>query len=121
MWVYHQKTGALHDKTGQCVAHGYAGNGEGKNNPEAQARHDVGPLPRGLYTIDPPYDSPRVGPYALPLLPHADNEMFGRGDFRMHGDSKDKPGTASHGCIIQSRTVREQVWSSGDRLLEVVI
>lgn len=120
MWTYHQNNGALDDKTGMCIAHGYAGKGEGKNNPDMQERHQVGPLPRGLYTIGEPYDSKKVGPFALPLIPHPENEMFGRDDFRMHGDSKEHPGEASLGCIIQGRTIREQVHASGDKLLEVV-
>jgi hypothetical protein len=37
----------------------------------------------------------------------------------MHGDSKEHPGCASQGCIILPRPVREQVWHSGDRELEV--
>jgi hypothetical protein len=38
----------------------------------------------------------------------------------MHGDSKEHPGCASEGCVILPRTVREQVWSSGDHDLKVV-
>ena len=38
----------------------------------------------------------------------------------MHGDSKEHPGCASHRCVILPRTVREQVWNSGDRELEVI-
>ena len=44
----------------------------------------------------------------------------GRSGLLMHGDSKEHPGSASHGCVILPRSVREEVWQSGDRDLEVV-
>lgn len=118
-WKYQQSTGELsHD--GELVATGYAGHGEGKNNPEMQAVHDVGPLPVGQYWIQAPQDTATHGPYVLRLEPGAGNEMYGRAGMLMHGDSKSDPGNASHGCIIMPRTVRTQVWESGDRALEVV-
>jgi hypothetical protein len=36
------------------------------------------------------------------------------------GDSKDKPGTASRGCIILGPEVREAILKSGATVLEVV-
>ena len=53
------------------------------------------------------------------LWPDAANQMFGRGDFLLHGDSIEHPGCASKGCIIMPRDVRQQVWQSGDRELQV--
>jgi hypothetical protein len=120
MWTYHQKSGALHDKTGHLVSTGYSGHGEGKNNPAMQHVPSVGPIPRGLWKMEEPYDSGKVGPFAIPLTPLPETETFGRSAFRVHGDSKSEPGSASHGCIIQPRIVRNQMWESGDRLLEVV-
>lgn len=38
----------------------------------------------------------------------------GRTLFRIHGDSRLNPGTASVGCIILPRHVREQMSASGD-------
>lgn len=40
--------------------------------------------------------------------------------FRIHGDSIRAPGTASHGCIILPRAIRDRIWASGDRALQVV-
>jgi hypothetical protein len=77
-------------------------------------------LPRGLYTIEPPHDSPQVGPYAMSLIPDPANEMFGRSDFLIHGDSIEHPGQASHGCIILPRSVREKIWQSDVHTIEVV-
>ena len=98
----------------------YSGKGAGKNNPELQDRHNVGPIPRGLYTIDDPCDTENHGPYVLGLTPDAENEMCGRSAFLIHGDSVSRPGTASKGCIILPRKVRETIWQSCDRQLEVV-
>ena len=118
-WNYYQATGKLaHD--GADVALGYSGAGEGKNNPDDQTIHNVGPIPRGGYTINAPQDTVTHGPYVLPLTPDPANEMFGRAGFLMHGDSVVHPGTASEGCIIMPRAVREQVWASGDPALSVV-
>jgi len=119
-WTYAQKTGELH-QDGQHVATGYSGAGEGKNNPEMQSVRNVGPIPEGDWTIaGPPVNTPEHGPYVLRLTPKDETETFGRSGFLMHGDSKSAPGTASHGCVIMPRTVREQVWDSGDRDLQVV-
>lgn len=120
MWIYEQATGRLLSETGEVVGIGYSGFGNGKNNPLAQAMQQIGPLPCGLYTIESPRDTQAHGPFVLPLTPDPANEMFGRDGFLMHGDSMHAPGTASLGCVIQSRDVREKVWASGDRQLKVV-
>ena len=119
-WTYAQKTGEL-QQDGKPVATGYSGAGPGKNNPEAQAVPNVGPIPQGDWTITgPPQHSTEHGPYVLRLNPEPETKTFGRSGFLMHGDSKKSPGKASHGCIIMPRAVREQVWESGDRDLEVI-
>ena len=119
-WTYAQKTGEL-QKDGQHVATGYSGAGEGKNSPEMQSVRNVGPIPQGDWTITgPPENTSEHGPYVLRLTPKDETETFGRSGFLMHGDAKNVPGTASQGCVILPRTVREQVWDSGDRDLQVV-
>jgi hypothetical protein len=121
MWTYAQKTGALRQPNGKVVAKGYSGFDNGKNNPAMQAIHDVGPIPQGEWTITgPPFNTPEHGPFVLRLLPSTTTNTFERSGFLMHGDSIHAPGTASRGCIIMPRTVREQVWNSGDTELEVV-
>ena len=121
MWTYSQSTGVLTDPLGTRTATGYSGKGDGKNNPAMQDVKAVGPIPRGKWLITgKPYDSARVGPYALVLEPMAGTITFGRGDFRIHGDSKSNPGTASNGCIILSRTIRALIYNSGDKVVQVV-
>lgn len=119
MWIYIQKTGEFtHDW--EHVAWGYAGRGEGKNNPVMQSVKGIGPLPVGLYDAEPPVDSPVVGKYAIRLVPHPDNEMYGRSSFYIHGDSYSDPGNASHGCIVLAPQFRHQFWDSDDHRLRVV-
>lgn len=86
-----------------------------------QSVRNVGPIPQGDWTITgPPINTADHGPYVLRFTPKNETETFGRGGFLMPGDSKSAPGTPSHGCVIMPRTVREQVWNSGDRGLQVV-
>jgi len=119
-WTYAQKSGEL-QQDGKPVATGYSGAGAGRNNPALQNLPNVGPIPQGDWTIaGPPADTADHGPYVLKLNPADDTETFGRSGFLMHGDSKEHPGCASHGCVILPRSVREQVWNSGDRDLEVL-
>jgi hypothetical protein len=119
-WTFAQRTGELR-QDGQHVATGYSGASEGKNNPDMQSVHNVGPIPQGDWTITgPPENTSEHGPYVLRLTPKDETETFGRSGFLMHGDAKNAPGSASQGCVIMPRTVREQVWDSGDRDLQVL-
>lgn len=120
MWHYLQTTGELlHDD--QHIAFGYSGaEGDGYNNPDMQDVHGKGPIPQGRWLIvGPPVDYPTHGPYVLHLEPAAGTNTFGRSGFLCHGDAVGRPGTASEGCIVMGRFVREQIWNSGDRDLIV--
>lgn len=119
MWQYKQSDGTLwHDDL--KIATGYSGEGLHKNQPQSEQVKNAGPIPKGQYMIGQPYDSPNVGPFALPLEALPGTETFGRGDFRIHGDSKITPGSASHGCVILARDIREKIHASGDTTLKVV-
>lgn len=118
-WTYVQKTGQiLHNDIEE--GHGYSGYGIGKNAPIMQSVKGIGPLPCGFYVMGQPIDHPHLGPFAIPLIPDPTNEMFGRDDFFVHGDSKITPGKASHGCICTNPMLRKQMYSSNDLLLRVV-
>jgi hypothetical protein len=120
MWKFEQATGRLFSQSGTCVAQGYSGFGKGRNNPALQSVEGIGPCPVGFYHIGEPVDTETLGQFVLRLEPFKENQMFGRTGFLIHGDSVKSPGTASHGCLIFSRPVRELVWESGDHQLEVV-
>ncbi len=119
MWTWDQSEGNL-SRDGVFVSAGYSGNGRGKNNPSMQDAVGVGPVPRGKWKIGKPYLSQHTGPYTLALDPCEGTDVCGRFAFRIHGDSIKNPGTASHGCIILPRFIREKIWQSGDHDLMVV-
>ena len=113
----------MHD--GKIIARGYAGGNcgkdpDGRNNPDMQNVPCVGPLPCGSYMLGEPIPQSKLGPFAIPLIPAIDNEMFGRKSFYIHGDRTNAPGNASEGCIILPRQIREKMWASDDRILTVV-
>lgn len=124
-WIWDQSAATL-TRDGKLISRGYSGKGRGKNNPALESVVGVGPIPVGHWKIGPPYNSERVGPYALKLdavdaKPADDiDQRTGRGAFRIHGDSVRAPGSASNGCIILPRVIRELIWKSGDRDLIVV-
>jgi len=107
MMTYSQGTGVF--RGDDWMATGYSGNGAGLNNPEMQQVKDVGPIPQGRYTIEPPHADPVVGPVAMRLQPAEANEMFGRGDFLIHGDNAAMNQTASEGCIVLPHSARVEI------------
>jgi len=119
MWTWDQSAGAL-SRAGAVVSCGYSGAGRGKNNPALQAAVGIGPIPRGRWRIVAVKDSANTGPFTIVLEPEAGTDTHGRSAFRIHGDSIANPGSASHGCIILPRGIRQAIWASKDRLLEVV-
>jgi hypothetical protein len=103
------------------VENGYSGAGSGRNNAALQSIHNVGPIPQGNWTITGlTVENTSHGPYVLHLAPNGNTNTFGRSGFLIHGDSIKAPGTASQGCIILPRAVRQRIWESGDRQLSVV-
>lgn len=120
MWIFESSTGCL-TREGILLAKGYAGNGDGKNNPAMQDIRDIGPLPVGFYTICAPRFDSKTGIFTLDLIPDAANQMFGRSEFRIHGDRRTgPPGLASEGCIVLPMFARERIWDSNDTRLQVV-
>lgn len=116
-WEYSQTSGDL--KFNQSyVGTGYSGFGLGKNKPNMENVRNIGPIPKGVYRISAPRTSANTGPFVLPLAPVGHNAL-GRTDFQIHGDSRSNPGSASNGCIIMTRTIREKIWNSGIRKLVV--
>lgn len=129
MWTFEIATGRVLDKEGQELGHAYSGYddgdgvpepGEGKNDPAAQHLRGVGPIPVGMWVIGEPFFHPHAGPYVMRLTPVSGTETYGRSGFLIHGDSKAKPGSGSHGCIVMSREMRMKIWESGDHLLSVI-
>lgn len=119
-WLYEQVSGRMYAPSGELVGVGYSGADGCKNNPKTQSVHNMGPIPVGVYHIGSAINTVTHGPFVLPLTPDPGNTMFGRYGFLIHGDSVVAPGTASEGCIIMSRDVREAIAISGDTDLQVI-
>lgn len=119
MFTYFISTGKFVSKDGTILARGYSGQGKGLNNPELQTAVGEGPIPVGLYSIAGKRDSSNTGPVTMDLTPAKGTDTLGRSLFRIHGDNKAMNFTASHGCIILPRTVRDIISRSGDRDLLV--
>jgi hypothetical protein len=119
-WTYSQRTGML-KHNGSSITQGYSGFGAGKDKPEMEKVRNIGPIPKGKYTmIELIPHHPHTGSYSIRLLPDSNNKMYGRSGFLIHGDSIKNPGTASNGCIILKLVYRKKIWESNDRRLEVV-
>lgn len=117
-WQYSQRTGQL-SRNDQVAGTGYSGRGAGRNNPNLEQARNIGPVPRGRYRIGRAYAHAEKGPVTMSLGPIG-HLALGRTDFLIHGDSRNRPGDASEGCIILSPDVRRLIAASGDTVLEVV-
>ncbi|RSZ61123.1 DUF2778 domain-containing protein [Massilia atriviolacea] len=95
---------------------GYAGTPLYKNNPDADHIRNGGPLPEGRYMIGDVTN--HKGPSSIALRPSAENDMHGRSDFLIHGDNG--LGTASEGCIILPRDMRDGIVNSNVKEIRVV-
>ncbi|MTJ80837.1 MAG: DUF2778 domain-containing protein [Telmatospirillum sp.] len=120
-WQYSQSTAELRWNGITVTRSGlYSGHGAGRNNPGLQGSPNIGPIPQGRYAIGSPFHHPHAGDYTLRLTPQPETNTYGRSGFLIHGDSRTHPGNASSGCIIAQRLIRQRIWSSGDRILDVV-
>lgn len=111
---FSQSTGLITKDDGSHVALGWAGNHEGKANPDMQDRPSLGPLPQHVYEIQPwEIRHDHLGPMVAFLKPSDKDPrpMFGRGDFFIHGPSMDQAtyGQESKGCVVIPHTGRQLV------------
>jgi len=116
MLVWDQSAGEL-SLDGTFKSKGYSGRNRGKNNPAMQNAVGIGPIPQGLWNIVAVENRPDdLGPVCIKLEPAKGTNTFGRSGFYAHGDSIKNPGTASHGCIILPRAIRDwivRMWKAG--------
>lgn len=110
--VYDQGSGCLFLADEQdartLLCRGYSGRGSGRNNPTQEKVISVGPIPRGMWRLEPSREHSTLGPVSIPLVPVAHN-AHGRSGFYIHGDNRSANGTASSGCIIAPRRIREAI------------
>lgn len=119
MITYAQKTGNIAIRN-TFVGLGYSGHGVGLDNPDKEDMQNVGPIPRGEWRIDRWDDHHgEKGPQVAVLSPIG-HDAHGRSAFLIHGDNSDLNHSASHGCIIASRPIRDAIRASGETVLTVV-
>jgi RHS repeat-associated protein len=124
-WQYSQSSGQLNHVSGQTgvtlVGTGYSGHGLGLNNPAMQNVQNVGPIPQGTWTIEPQQNnttgSGRNLPASMRLSPH---DEINRAGFLIHGDNGRGDQSASTGCIILNREIRNQIGRSNNNILKVI-
>lgn len=116
MWRYDVANQVL-SHNGAFVARGYSGTGLGRNNPTLEWKPNVGPIPRGHYTVGPSFDHPYLGPCVMRLTP-VGHGACGRTDLECHGNNT--ANDASHGCLILDHPFRVELAESEDKELEVV-
>ena len=120
MWIYSQTTGKLNAPDGSTPGFGYSGRGADLNNPSGEADVAQGPIPEGMWTIGAFFNDPGgKGPIVCHLTPYPETDTFGRSGFMIHGDNSEANHTASEGCIILARPLREAIEASGDHSLQV--
>jgi len=121
MWTYQQSTGILTAPDGSLAGQGYSGHGGGLNNPQAENEPDIGPIPQGAWDIGTFFDDPGgKGPIVAHVTPGPQTETYGRSGFMIHGDNSEGNHTASEGCIILARPLRQAIAASGDTSLNVI-
>lgn len=112
MITYSQKTGQIGIRN-TLIGIGYSGHAEGLDDPDMEAVVAIGPIPRGEWKIDRWLEKHGTkGPIVARLSPVGHN-AHGRSGFLIHGDNSSLNHTASHGCIISSRAIRDALRASG--------
>jgi hypothetical protein len=119
-WTWDQSAGMLLDPDGKRAGGGYSGRRDGLNNPKMQYVRATGPIPQGNYRIGRPKNSVRTGRFVMDLTPMPGTDTRGRSAFQIHGDNARKNFTASSGCIILARPIRQRIADSGVSILRVV-
>jgi hypothetical protein len=119
-WTYHQSTGLLEHDGQPVAATGYSGAPGSVNDPDQEAVHNMGPIPRGSYHLGGlEANHGHLGPNVLHLTP-VGHYAHGRSRLYIHGDNREQNRSASEGCIILPPDVRLRIASSHDQTLEVV-
>ena len=123
-WTFEQSTGKLYDPDGTYIGTGYSGgdcgrNPESVNNPDMQGTHGC-TIPQGNYARGQVIEGSHLGAFAIQLIPNPYNQMYGRSGFFMHGDNSEGNQSASEGCLIFPRSIRQEFHDSEESQLNVV-
>ena len=112
--TYSQKSGELTGPDGVHMGKGYAGQKEGKNNPDSEADKGFGPIPQGNWRLEEAKDKPWPPP-SYRLVPDPETrkrvEAMGRDpdSFYVHAKARhaeDQGNGDSKGCIALGKPER---------------
>jgi hypothetical protein len=97
----------------------YSGSGAGRNNPAMQGVENIGPIPRGSWSVSGVQQDLHGKAHSNVLRLQADpgTNTFNRHDILVHGDNA--TGTASKGCVIapaQTRSVLQDAYTRGGQV-----
>lgn len=122
--IYSQSSGIMyledHERNRVQLARGYSGHGTAINDPDCEGQPGRGPIPRGVWKVGDQFNSERTGPLVLPLTP-VGHDAYHRSGFQIHGDNKHGDRTASTGCIILPRHIRQTIVNLRIDVLEVIL
>jgi hypothetical protein len=114
-WLYVQDSGYLYWQRAYITT-GYAGQGKGLNNADYQHVVGIGPIPRGRWLMGRAFEQhPTSATIRLTACPETEAE--GRSGFLIHGGRRTGARTASRGCIILPKHVRQRMMSRRGLLL----
>lgn len=115
---YQQSSGKI-GLGGRYLGTAYSGHGAGFDNPKFETVPEVGPIPAGKWKIVRWFEHhPDLGPVVAELAPVGHN-AHGRTGFFIHGDNVKLDHSASLGCIVAIRAIRQALRTSGVTDLEV--
>jgi hypothetical protein len=117
--VFDVKAGRL-SIAGNDIGPAYSGAMGHVDNEADAGMVGLGPIPVGVWAICDPIDDPHTGPFSMPLIPMIGTEDLGRSGFMIHGDNPNMNESASHGCVVAARSIRERIWADPDHYLTVV-
>lgn len=99
----------------RSIGLGYSGHGDAVNDPARVAEKNLGPIPPGRWRMGGPRDHAGLGHYVIPLTPADGTMTHDRDGFYIHGDTKYRDRSASHGCIVMELRAREELGEGIDR------
>lgn len=85
---------------------------------------NTGPIPQGTWIIGQQQNNTtgngRNLPASMRLTPANGTDTLGRDGFIIHGDNNRGDQSASEGCPILNRDIRNQIGASGDNVFRVI-
>lgn len=121
--LYSQSSGEIYELDGGFVrlGVGYSGRRQWTNQPSSDGLVGTGPIPRGRWKTSKAFTHDRLGPVCIPLAPASYlTDAKGRSGFYIHGDNSHGDRSASSGCIILGRGLRERIAALGQVDLYVI-